>query len=118
MSKPIIDALLAAGQVHLVEQLRALEPTGPVERLVLAALADGIQRHGPEGARLVGDALTRILDGEAGVPLDLSNLRIASDTLALLERLEADERSAARELVTRVTRAVGPAVSALLGALL
>lgn len=117
-TSPLIDALIAAGHQQLAARIEALRPTDPVQAMIVRAMADALDRAGPEGLAKLGSELLALLDGEAPVDIDLGDLRSASDTLAALQQLEGERRSSARDLVVRITATVTPLASAILRSVL
>lgn len=110
----VFDALAAAGHAELVVALQQLRPADPVQALVLRTLADALRRFGLEGLQKAGSALLDVLDGKDGVVRDLADLRLASDTLATLQKLEAEKRSDVRDLITRLATTLGPVLAGVL----
>lgn len=108
----LLRTLVAAGHGELANRLAAIQPTSPAQALVLHAVRNAVDEQGLAAAHVVADRLLRALDG-APVALDLTDLQLASDTLAVLQRMEADDRSAVRDLLARVTASLTPETLAL-----
>lgn len=112
----IIHNLIVAGQTELATVLRNLEPKDKLQALILKTVASAVEEHGVEGMERVKDGLLSLIDGTPAY-LDISDLRLASDVLAAMQRLEAKEKSAAKDMVTKVSAALAPIVSGLIGLL-
>lgn len=109
----LVSLLLTAGEADLAHALTQLQPTNQLHALMLSAAIDAIERDGLVGVEWIKRQLFGVLNGQGD--LDLTDLRLASDLLAAMQGLEADERTAARNLITRLADAIGPVVAALLG---
>ncbi len=114
--KKLIEALLAAGHADLVARLQALQPSSPLEALLLRALTDALRDNGLAGAQAVYIQLLQVIEGEAA-ELDLADLKLASDTLSALQRLEADSKNAVLDYLTKTAHHLVPLMRALLSLL-
>lgn len=114
----LTESLIKAGQHKLATELAALRPKDPFQALILRAAIDAVDRYGLTGLEKIKDDLLLLIDGSDAVDLtDMTDLELASDMLSAMQRLEADQKSSAREMVTRLTESMAPILSALLGAL-
>jgi len=71
------------------------------EKIALKMTADAVSKHGPSGVELAQKAIFGLFDGES-VDLDFTDLKTASDALALLQNKEADDKSRAEDFFVEV----------------
>ena len=109
----LLDQLAVAGLTAAVDGLKKIRPQNRIEEILLGALADYAGKYGLEGWELLK---SHLLNAAAGAPVDLelSDLRAASDLLAILQQREGEERDAALDAVTKIGREVGAALGAVI----
>ena len=85
----------------------------PWKKAVVGTFADALEKHGPDGLKKAEEAIGSLIGGKE-VDLDFVNLRTASDLLAVMQNLEADEKSKARDFTRRFGQSIGRFVGSIL----
>jgi len=87
------------------------------KKSILSLLANAVEEYGPEGVSIGMDAITKLLDGE--VPdIDWTDLEVASDVLAHLQNVEADQKSKMEDFLAKLSHTLGKILGALFRGLL
>ena len=108
----LLDQLAAAGLGAAADGLRKIKPANRIEEIVVSALADYLGRHGLEGWGLLKRRLLSVASG-AAEDIDMTDLRAASDLLAILQQREGEEKQAMLDAFTKIGAEVGAALGAL-----
>lgn len=87
------------------------------QKTVLALVADAIERHGVQGIDIALREIEAILDNKTP-QIDWANLMVASDLVATLQKMEADEKSAVRDYLTKVGSVLGALFSSIIRGLI
>jgi len=89
----------------------------PWKRAVMDMLGDAVEKYGWEGVERVQEAVDQLADGK--VPdLSFASLKARSDALALLQNMEADQKSKAKDFFSVVGQAMGVLLKAMIRGLL
>lgn len=108
----VASKLAERGVAALADGLRRAEPASSIEKLALDLLAGYVEKHGLEGFALLKGHIERLVVGE-DVDLDIADLQLRSDALALLERGEADAKSAFADALAKAGAVLGPIIAAI-----
>jgi hypothetical protein len=87
------------------------------QKTILALIADAVEKFGVKGIEIALDQIEKLLDDK--VPeIDWANLMVASDLVATLQKLEADEKSNVRDFLAKTGAVLGPLLAVLIRTLL
>lgn len=111
----LITALETAGLTAAANALRQLQPSNAIERMVLQAVGDYVDRYGLAAVTTLQGRVQDLLAGKP-VDLDLTDLRVASDMLAVLQQTEQAQHQAVLDVLAKVGDALGVVAGALLKA--
>lgn len=84
----------------------AADQDEPWAESALALLADALYENGLDGIELARQAIHDLLDGETP-EIDWANPRTASDIVAQLQNIEADNKDAVRDFFAKIGDALG-----------
>lgn len=101
---------------ELVKELRD-EAKDPWKGVVLALVADGLEKFGPLGVEKASEAIRSLLNGET-VVMDWMDLTVASDLLAQMQNAEADRKEATDAFLEKVGMVLGKMAGGFLRGLL
>jgi hypothetical protein len=105
-----VDALEAA--LERIEK----EVDEPWKKTVLNMVGDAVEKYGMDGVGYVEKLIDRI--GEDEEPdLRFASLKARSDYLAVLQNLEADRKSKARDMIRVIGKQLGEILKAILAGL-
>lgn len=94
----------------------ASESKEPWKRAVVGLLGDAVEKYGLEGIKKVEEVVNQIARGESPV-IDFANLKARSDFLAVMENMEADQKSKAKDFFATIGQNLGVILKALIAAL-
>jgi hypothetical protein len=87
------------------------------KKSILSLLADAVEKNGPGGIALAMTEINKLLDGK--VPdIDWADLEVASDVLAHLQNVEADQKSKMNDFLVKLSHTLGTVLGALLKGIL
>jgi len=89
----------------------------PWKRAVVDMLGDAVEKYGWEGVERVQKAVDDLSNGKSP-DLSFASLKARSDALALLQNMEADEKSRAKDFFSVVGSALGVILKAVIKGLL
>lgn len=72
------------------------------KKTVLSLLTSAVEKYGPEGIKIALEAINDLMDGKSP-DIDWADLRTASDVVARLQNIEADEKSAVKDWLIKVS---------------
>ncbi len=76
------------------------------KKTLLALTANAVEEFGPEGIQKAMDVVEALRKNE--VPkIDWADLEVASDILAKLQNAEADQKTAARDFMVKLSKVLG-----------
>jgi len=89
----------------------------PWKRAVMDMLGDAVEEYGWEGVERVQKAIDKLSKGK-NPDLSFASLKARSDALALLQNMEADEKSKARDFFAVVGETLGVILKAVIRGLM
>ena len=111
----LIPVLGEAGVGALAEELDELSAGQEGwKKSVLALLANAVEVYGPQGLDVGMDYLNKLLQGGTLPPINWADLEVASDILAHLQNLEADERAKWGDFLAKLSKSLGVILGALI----
>ena len=102
----LLERLGDKGLTELQELLAELEPDSTLERIALEVLVDTLEKEGPDALRDAVKLLVAQFDGDPTAPA-ITNLLVASDMLAAMQRSEGNDRERAAAYVELAAKQLG-----------
>jgi len=88
------------------------------KKSVLALIANAVEVHGAKGIDIGMDYINKVLAGETPPEIDWADLEVASDILAHLQNVEADEKTKWGDFLAKLSHTLGSVLSALIKGLI
>ena len=114
--KKLMPGLADAGIKMLSDKLTSLgtDAEEPWKKAILQLVVKTVETSGPEGVKLAINAIEGLMD-DGEVP-DLSGLDIegASDLLAKLQNAEADQKSATKAFLAKISEVLGTVLTGII----
>ncbi len=89
------------------------EADEPWKKAIIKTFADALEKNGPDGLKKAEEAVGALIGGRE-VDLDFVSLRTASDLLAVMQNLEARQKSKARNFTRRFGQVIGRLIGSIL----
>ena len=89
----------------------------PWKKSIMDILADTIEKYGLEGIQKIQDLVNQIADGDKP-DMSFMNLKSRSDVLAMMQNMEADKKSKARDFFMVIGETLGVIFGAIIKGLL
>jgi len=87
------------------------------QKTILALVADAIEKHGVLGIQIAIKEIEKLLEGETP-EIDWANLLVASDIVAMLQKAEAEKKTAVRDFLAKVGEVLGGILAGVIRGLL
>lgn len=82
------------------------------QKTILSLVADAVEKYGVAGIEIALRQVEKLLDNE--VPeIDWANLMVASDLVASLQKMEAEDKSAVRDFLVKTGAILGPLLAVI-----
>ena len=117
--KKIVEEVGVIGFKRAEDALKKLEKQAdsPWKKAIMNMLADAVEEHGWEGVRMVQDAIEDMHNGKSP-DMNFASLRAHSDALAVLQNMEADEKSKVKDFFSVVGESLGIIIKMIIKGLL
>lgn len=120
--KKLVPALGEAGVEMLADQLKDLiaQADTPWKKAALKLVANAVEEFGPDGINIAINEIEKLFsDDDDKIPeIDWADLEVASDLLAQFQNAEADQKTATRDFLAKLSETMGVILQGLIKGLI
>ena len=120
--KKLVPALGEAGVEMLADQLKDLiaQADTPWKKTALKLVENAVSEFGPDGINIAINEIEKLFsDDDDKIPeIDWADLEVASDLLAQFQNAEADQKTATRDFLAKLSETMGVILQGLIKGLI